>query len=348
MIDKGPTTMMIEIDDKFWTDFRFFDLSFRLASLHGMPVIQARAAAIGFLVLGWKVAQEYFCNKDDPCQPIPFDRWESENLPGMIVDVGLARVLETGIEMNGSMDKFSWWLERCESGRRGGVAKAQNIAKSKQLLSNPSTTIANPSKTLQTLAPVPIPIPIDRSKKNTNTLCQQTPDLEQESVIAKSGDLRPCSPPSHTNTQVEDKNAATGRKSGKHGNASGLPSPEEIKQVWNSLRHPKLSAVAVMSDDRKRKIEKRAKEFPDIEQWKIAIKNLSSWKWGQGENSTGWVASLDYLLSEKGRRAFEGPLAGTVTRRAANGDTDYRDQGFRGDDEAIIRAFGEEKSSDPF
>jgi hypothetical protein len=128
----------------------------------------------------------------------------------------------------------------------------------------------------------------------------------------------------------------------------GHVSPLSIVEIWNKFRHPSQPSLKALTADRVRKINSKLKEFPTSEQWEAAVTATANWKFGQGQNDSGWVASIDWLVSSKGTKAFDGSLGGNGVRKGSNGGTDYRDQSYRGDDNAILRAFGEGDDCEPF
>lgn len=84
---------------------------------------------------------------------------------------------------------------------------------------------------------------------------------------------------------------------------------DKIIDIWNTNKHNSFASIKDITDKRLRAYEKRLINFNTEEQWIIAIKNLSNWGFAQGKNDSGWLGTFDYLLSEKGIKAFEGKLA---------------------------------------
>lgn len=84
---------------------------------------------------------------------------------------------------------------------------------------------------------------------------------------------------------------------------------EFIQDLWNTYRHPKMPACKVLTEKRKKAIQKRGKLFPNPEDWQTAVINLAQWDFATGKNDRGWIADFDYFLSEKGVRFFEGTYA---------------------------------------
>lgn len=126
----------INIEDNLWSDPRFLKLCIALGD---------EVRAIGAVVLAWKLAQKYWCPDRDPIPEPAFD-----GLPAELISCGLAEKLDNGIRMRGSEEHFSWWFNRQESGRKGGLAKASkakqkvaSLSKSKQTV--PSSSISSSS-----------------------------------------------------------------------------------------------------------------------------------------------------------------------------------------------------------
>ena len=93
----------------------------------------------------------------------------------------------------------------------------------------------------------------------------------------------------------------------------GSIAPEAILTLWNETRPPTLSAIRDLSGKRLKTLQKRIKQFPTIEEWQTAIRNLSSSPFHCGD---GFRADFDWLLSEKGIRCFEGPLGSATPRKS--------------------------------
>jgi hypothetical protein len=81
----------------------------------------------------------------------------------------------------------------------------------------------------------------------------------------------------------------------------------DVFELWNAERPAALPAVripSVLPKDRVKQIAARLEEYPHREDWIGAIRSLANWEFGLGEK--GWRANFDWLISNKGRRAFEG------------------------------------------
>jgi len=74
-------------------------------------------------------------------------------------------------------------------------------------------------------------------------------------------------------------------------------SENEILEYWNTLaeRHG-LSRIAKLTPSRKQRLKARIKEFPEIESWATAFKNIERSAFLRGDNDRGWKANFDFLL----------------------------------------------------
>jgi hypothetical protein len=99
--------------------------------------------------------------------------------------------------------------------------------------------------------------------------------------------------------------------------------------------------LSALGDDRKKHASARIAEFPDEASWVSAVKATAASEFHQGLNDSGWVATFDWLISIKGRRALEGGLKSRGVRRNSQGGIDGRDLGYRSatEDEDVERWF---------
>jgi len=91
---------------------------------------------------------------------------------------------------------------------------------------------------------------------------------------------------------------------------TGLPvasSCDRIKAIWNEHKSDLQPAVRELNVQRKASIMKRLELFPNFDDWIEAVKNVAQWDWGNG--SGGWIADFEWLVSNKGLKAFEGKLS---------------------------------------
>ncbi len=107
----------INIEDTLFEDQRFFDLSLKLGS---------REAAIGSLVLAWRIAQKFFVTSD---RYIPLEEWSKQKLKNEIIDVGLATASDRFISLAGVEKQFGWLTQRVEAGKKGGEKRGENLRK---------------------------------------------------------------------------------------------------------------------------------------------------------------------------------------------------------------------------
>lgn len=73
------------------------------------------------------------------------------------------------------------------------------------------------------------------------------------------------------------------------------PKVQEVIDAWNNNRD-KLPAIRAVSATRKKKIQTRLKDFPEIETWVEAINKLAESDFCNGLNDRSWVASFNFLL----------------------------------------------------
>lgn len=90
--------------------------------------------------------------------------------------------------------------------------------------------------------------------------------------------------------------------------------PSMIFDLWNSTRSKDFPKARAMTPGREIKIRARIKMFPRIDDWNAAIERLNKWDFAAGQNDSGWRADLDYLLSGKGIKFFEGDVAQKPTK----------------------------------
>jgi hypothetical protein len=113
---KSKKMPRINIEDKLWGEERFQDLLIK---------VQNRHVAKGMILEAILLAQRYWCSVTSPRQCIPVDEFNKLGLKPLL-EVNLAKITDTGIYLCGSEDHFSWWFQRVEAGRSGGIAKSSN------------------------------------------------------------------------------------------------------------------------------------------------------------------------------------------------------------------------------
>ena len=60
-----------------------------------------------------------------------------------------------------------------------------------------------------------------------------------------------------------------------------------------------LPIASKLSDQRKRAIAARRREYPDAESWRAAFRTLRRVEWLHGKNDRDWRADLDFFLQAK-------------------------------------------------
>jgi hypothetical protein len=154
----------INFEDSVWLDVRFSVLFAEL--IKRFPTLETtivRQLAAGALLSAWRVAQQYYTDKNDPGAPIPSAIWRKSGLCDELITADFAEPVEGGIRMRGAEAAFEWILERREAGSKGGNATKESRTTKKsnnqvqQTDSKPQQTIASYSYSSSF------------SNKNTNT-----------------------------------------------------------------------------------------------------------------------------------------------------------------------------------
>lgn len=72
---------------------------------------------------------------------------------------------------------------------------------------------------------------------------------------------------------------------------------KDVIEGWNELATIRgLSQIRKLTDERRRKLRVRLREYPDIEDWRRAFKHIHDTPFLCGENRNGWRANFDFLL----------------------------------------------------
>ena len=87
---------------------------------------------------------------------------------------------------------------------------------------------------------------------------------------------------------------------------------ERAAEIWNQNKSALQPGIEKINDKRKLLIAKKMKDFPSEDLWITAVKRIAKWEFANGKSDSLWVADFDYLLSEKGSKAFERELQGTA------------------------------------
>lgn len=74
----------------------------------------------------------------------------------------------------------------------------------------------------------------------------------------------------------------------------------DFEESWNAIAGEcGLPPIRKMTNARRRAFEVRKREFPDIEDWKSALRCVQRTKWLHGDNPRGWRADADFFLQAK-------------------------------------------------
>lgn len=73
--------------------------------------------------------------------------------------------------------------------------------------------------------------------------------------------------------------------------------PQEVVEEWNILAAEcGLPTVRKLTEERKRRLKVRLRQYPDIEDWQRAFAHIRASPFLRGENQRGWKASFKFLL----------------------------------------------------
>lgn len=160
----------VNVDDELFFDPRFKALARRLGN---------EDTATGMCIRLWRLAQKYW-GKDH--SPIPYDVFCLEDLEVML-EVGMAIKTEMGVYVKGSQERFDWYRQKVEAGKKGGKrstevrqqAKSKHplegrLEKSKHPLEKPEAKMNPPALVLAPVLDNKTPVvPFERGRrKNLN------------------------------------------------------------------------------------------------------------------------------------------------------------------------------------
>lgn len=74
----------------------------------------------------------------------------------------------------------------------------------------------------------------------------------------------------------------------------------EVVEAWNELADDcDLPKVGKLTDSRKRRLQARIRQYPEVESWRAAFGTIRRSPFLQGNNARGWKADFDFLLQDK-------------------------------------------------
>jgi hypothetical protein len=124
----------VNIEPSIFQDHRFVQLCIKTQDMD---------RALGMLVRSWVVAQKWYIT---PEKMIPLDEWKKQDLSDLVIEVGLAEKVGDFVRLLGADEQFAWLTQRVESGRKGGLAKAnRNLAVAKRSLAVAKPLTLSPS-----------------------------------------------------------------------------------------------------------------------------------------------------------------------------------------------------------
>lgn len=113
--NRGNILARINIEDSLFKDNRFYEL---------ITLMGDKKRAIGALVEAWSLAQSYVSDHN-PTGIVPEDEWSKQKISKEIIECGLARKTDKGVEVAGAKEQFSWLRQRQAAAKRGGLARSR-------------------------------------------------------------------------------------------------------------------------------------------------------------------------------------------------------------------------------
>lgn len=122
----------INIEDSYFIDPRRSRL---------IALLSNADMADGLMLRAFKLAQKYWCNKDNPKQLVPEKAFFGEKLD-ILIETNWAEKRDNGFYIHGVEANFNWWFEKVKAGRKGGLAKRSSA---KAVLSTSKQNVASSS-----------------------------------------------------------------------------------------------------------------------------------------------------------------------------------------------------------
>lgn len=103
------------------------------------------------------------------------------------------------------------------------------------------------------------------------------------------------------------------------------PQAEDLKQLWNRMKHPNLPTCRALTNARRGKCNTRLKEYPDLKVWEKFMQfiNTSGWMCGEKASGThaGWKATFDFFIKPHSIvRFMEGSYSGNRAQQQTSDD----------------------------
>jgi len=106
--------------------------------------------------------------------------------------------------------------------------------------------------------------------------------------------------------------------------------PEDLMQIWNELRDPRLHKCVAMTAGRRKHTSQRIKEYPDREIWRRFITTINNNDWMLGENPRvghpNWKATFDWFIKPLSVVKFLEGRYDNSTRPPQNKREEYGDE----------------------
>jgi hypothetical protein len=128
--------MRINIEDSFFIDPRTVRLAIKLGS---------EDLAYGMLLRAFKLAQKFWCNKENPKQNIPEEAFKNEKLD-ILIDLNWAKQVCNSYYIHGTEKNFKWWFEASDKGKKSAAARFKKYGTAQPKNPNRSEPCSNRSE----------------------------------------------------------------------------------------------------------------------------------------------------------------------------------------------------------
>lgn len=178
----------INIEDSLFKDIRFTDLCLKTQSID---------TALGSLVRAWSLAQKWYLTDD---RLIPLSDWKQQRINDLIIDVGLAEVVDNKVRVVGSDTQFAWLIQKSEAGKKSAANKKD---RNDDILGGP---VQHPSTDVNGSQPLTLSLPLTPSlTTNSNSDSKSLIQSPLGKPSASSKQLFKISSPTDLNEILEQK-----------------------------------------------------------------------------------------------------------------------------------------------
>lgn len=229
-----------------------------------IKVLGSEELADGVALRLWRIAQTFWHSKKEN-RHIPSHVWNEFEHADAIIRCGLATIdASTGeVYVRGASDNFGWIDRKQNNGSIGGKISAERR-----------------KEKYGTAKPLSKDVKNTRSKREAPVKCREA-------------DVK------HPEASNSNSNSNSNSKKNTHTSTAGCVqlSPRALLEVWNE-NCGSLPKAKDLSEKRRRVALQRVTEKPDRQAWVDVVRSVASSDFcnGRVQNSSGWVATFDWLL----------------------------------------------------